>query len=94
MQTLSEEEVNRALEALVGWVFENGRLRWQRRFADFSSAFAFLERVAVLAEEADHHPDVTLEYNLLTLHLMSHDANGITVRDLDMATAIGALDAR
>lgn len=94
MKTLSEEEVVSALEALPGWTLTNGTLAWQRRFADFSSAFAFVTRVALLAERADHHPDVTLEYDRLKLRLISHDAGGITTRDIEMAKAIGKLASR
>jgi 4a-hydroxytetrahydrobiopterin dehydratase len=91
MNTLSENEVAGALEPLQAWTLVEGALQWQHRFSDFVGAFAFLTQVALLAEKADHHPDVTLSYNHLTLRLVSHDAGGITERDLELARALSAL---
>ncbi len=91
MNTLSDGEISRVLSGSATWSLQDGVLFWQRRFTDFAAAFAFLTRVALLAEKRDHHPDIELSYNTLELRLVSHDAGGVTQRDLDMAVAIDAL---
>ena len=58
------------------------------RFADFGDAFAFMNRVALLAERLDHHPDWRNVYNQLEIRLSTHDAGGLTALDLQMAQAI------
>lgn len=94
MKTLTDDEVRGALTALPGWSLTDGALTWQHSFADAIEAFGFLTRVALLAERANHHPDVTLSYNRLRLQLVSHDAGGVTARDLELAQAIGTLEVR
>jgi 4a-hydroxytetrahydrobiopterin dehydratase len=61
------------------------------RFADFSEAFAFLTRVAMHAEKVDHHPEFTNVWNRVDFRLTTHDANGLTERDLKLAAAIDRL---
>ena len=61
------------------------------RFKDFSEAFAFLTRVAMHAEEVDHHPEFTSVWNRVDLRLTSHDAGGVTDRDVALAIAINRL---
>ena len=63
------------------------------RFADFSAAFAFMTRVAMIAEVMDHHPEWSNVYNRVTIHLTTHDANGLSERDARMARAVDALVA-
>lgn len=60
-------------------------------FADFSAAFAFLTRVALHAEKVDHHPEFTSVWNRVHMRLTSHDAGGVTERDIKLARAIDAL---
>jgi 4a-hydroxytetrahydrobiopterin dehydratase len=60
----------------------------QLKFADFSEAFAFMTRVALLAETADHHPEWSNVYNRLDIRLTTHDAGGLSARDAAMAQAI------
>ena len=76
-----------------GWREAEGRDAIERsfRFADFSAAFAFMTRVALLAERMDHHPDWSNAYGRVTIALTSHDAGGVTERDVAMARAIDAL---
>jgi 4a-hydroxytetrahydrobiopterin dehydratase len=75
------------------WAIEDGRDAIVRtfRFADFSEAFAFMTRVALLAEVEDHHPEWSNVYNRVTIALTTHDADGLSARDAKMAAAIDAL---
>ena len=61
------------------------------RFKDFAQAFAFLTRVAAHAEKVDHHPEFTSVWNQVDFRLTSHDAGGVTMRDIELAEAIDAL---
>jgi 4a-hydroxytetrahydrobiopterin dehydratase len=79
------------LARLPYWKSRAGRLRREFVFADFSAAFAFMTRVALLAEQADHHPDWSNSWNKVVIELTSHDAGGLTQRDLDLAAAIERL---
>lgn len=76
-----------------GWDLEDGGKALTRtfKFNDFSEAFAFLTRVALHAEKADHHPEFTSVWNRVDFRLTSHDAGGVTDRDLALANAINAL---
>jgi 4a-hydroxytetrahydrobiopterin dehydratase len=81
------------LADLSGWdeVDEGRVIRRLFTFKDFSQAFAFMTRVALLAEKADHHPDWANSYNKVEIALSSHDAGGLTQRDAAMARAIEGL---
>ncbi len=81
------------LAAHPDWAMEDGRDAITRtfRFADFSQAFAFMTRVALLAEAQDHHPEWSNVYNRVTIALTTHDADGLSERDARMAAAIDAL---
>ena len=76
-----------------GWTLESGRFRREFVFADFSAAWAFMSRVALLAERLDHHPDWSNSWNRVTIELISHDKGSITERDRTMATGINMLVA-
>jgi len=81
------------MEAPDGWEFEGGGKALVRsfKFRDFSEAFAFLTRVAMAAEKADHHPEFTSVWNRVDFRLTSHDAGGVTERDRKLAEAINRL---
>lgn len=85
MRAMSVADVELALHDLPEWRLEGGRLVRHWTFADFVQAMAFVNRVAELAEEAGHHPDIDMRYSRVTLGLVTHDAGGITERDLEMA---------
>lgn len=87
MTPLDPAQVQHHLEALPGWRFDAGRRALCRefRFADFNQAFAFMTRVALFAEKSDHHPEWFNVYNRVEVTLTTHDAGGVTARDLDMA---------
>jgi 4a-hydroxytetrahydrobiopterin dehydratase len=74
-----------------GWEERDGRLHRELEFADFSEAFAFMTRVALLAEKLDHHPDWSNAWNRVTIDLTSHDVGELTRRDVRMAEAINEL---
>jgi 4a-hydroxytetrahydrobiopterin dehydratase len=78
-----------------GWTLEDGGKALLRtlKFADFSEAFGFLTRVAQYAEKADHHPEFTSDWNRVDFRLTSHDAGGVTERDVALAEAINRLAA-
>jgi 4a-hydroxytetrahydrobiopterin dehydratase len=76
-----------------GWTVEGSDQALVRtlRFKDFSEAFGFLTRVALHAEKVDHHPEFTSVWNRVDFRLTSHDAGGVTDRDLSLAAAINSL---
>lgn len=87
---LSDLEIQRALGSLNGWVRRGGALTKTYTFTTFADAIAFVNRVAKLADAADHHPDIDIRYTKVTLALSTHDAGGITQADLDLAGKIEA----
>ncbi len=93
IEQLTETERAEALDALGEWDFDEARdaLTRQFVFADFVEAFGFMTRVAILAEKADHHPEWSNVYNRVDIALTTHDAGGLSWRDVDLAKAIDAL---
>jgi len=91
METLSEEEARRRLEELAGWEYANGRIRKQFVFRTFLRAIAFVNTVAYVAEAAKHHPDITINYNKVTLRLITHSEDALTELDFNLARQIEAL---
>jgi 4a-hydroxytetrahydrobiopterin dehydratase len=90
---LTEAECGEALAGLPEWRLRDDKLAIVRRFklGDFSQAFAFMTRVALIAEKRDHHPEWSNVYNRVEITLTTHDAGGLSQRDIDMAAAIDAL---
>jgi len=88
--TLSDEERAKALEGLPEWRYdEAGRaLRRDFLFADFGEAFAFMARVAIAAEKADHHPDWSNSWNKVAVALSTHSEGGVTGKDVALARAM------
>jgi 4a-hydroxytetrahydrobiopterin dehydratase len=93
IEQLDEDERAAALDELGDWDFDDARdaLTRQFVFGDFSEAFAFMTRVAILAEKADHHPEWSNVYNRVDIALTTHDAGGLSHRDVDLAKAIDAI---
>lgn len=91
IKKLSDEELQRELATLSDWSLRDGKLFRAIRFINFSSAFSFMTQVAMLAEKADHHPEWFNVYNHVEISLTTHDADGISQRDIDLAKAIDAL---
>src|SRR5688572_19188645 len=88
---LSDQEVESALASLPGWARENDALTRTFTLPSFSDAMRFVNHVADEAERADHHPDMMISYRRVTFRLSSHDAGGITQRDIRLAARIDAL---
>lgn len=95
MAKLGPEEREAALAELPGWTWDEGRDAIARsfRFKDFNAAFAFMTRVALAAEQADHHPEWTNVWNRVDILLTTHDAGGLTARDVALAKRIDAFAA-
>ena len=85
---LSREQIEGALAGLSGWRYADSAIQKQFQFADFRQSMAFVNRVADLAEAANHHPDITINYSKVLIVLSSHDAGGVTQRDLNAAREI------
>jgi 4a-hydroxytetrahydrobiopterin dehydratase len=77
----------------ASWEDRDGMLRREFTFANFSEAWAFMSRVALLAEKSDHHPDWSNSWNKVVITLVSHDAGQVTDRDRSLAAAIDKLVA-
>ena len=90
--SLDPAHVQERLSALPGWrLSSDGKaIERQFKFADFRAAFAFMTRVALAAERADHHPEWSNVYNRVDIRLTSHDADGITERDFALAAEADA----
>jgi len=92
---LTKDERIQALAELNGWTEAEGRdaIRRSLRFGDFTEAFAFMTRVALVAERMNHHPEWFNVWNRVDVTLSTHDAGGVTRKDIDLARAIdGAAD--
>ncbi|MGY8526482.1 4a-hydroxytetrahydrobiopterin dehydratase [Paracidovorax citrulli] len=87
---LSEKDRAPLLAALTGWSAVTGRDAIHKRFvfADFNAAFGFMSRVALQAEKSNHHPEWANVYNRVDITLTTHDAHGLTQRDIDLASFI------
>jgi 4a-hydroxytetrahydrobiopterin dehydratase len=91
MDTLNPEQIKAALADLREWGFDGESLTRTFRFADFVHSVGFVEHLAEVAEERQHHPDIDIRYNKVTLRLSTHDAGGVTQRDVELAEAIAHL---
>lgn len=87
---MDETAAARALARLPGWARRERGIVRTYRFDDFRAALAFVNRVAELAERQQHHPDIDIRYNEVTLSMWTHDAGGLTERDFRLAAAIDA----
>jgi 4a-hydroxytetrahydrobiopterin dehydratase len=88
---LSETDLNSALADMDGWSGTTQEIARSYQFADFAAAMKFVNRVAELAEEAQHHPDIDIRYNRVRLGLSTHDRGGVTDRDVALARQIDSL---
>jgi 4a-hydroxytetrahydrobiopterin dehydratase len=85
---LTAAEIEKALQNHPKWKLTEGKLSREWTFRDFVEAISFVNKVAPIAEAAGHHPDIDIRYNRVILSLVSHDAGGITQRDVAMAAQL------
>jgi 4a-hydroxytetrahydrobiopterin dehydratase len=91
MKPLESSELEAALSELPNWRREGDAILRDFRFEDFVGAFSFMTAVALLAERANHHPEWSNVYNRVSIRLTTHDAGGLTQRDVELAGAIDDL---
>ncbi len=93
MEKLSTENIQKKLKTnLTSWKLIDNLLVREFKFKDFIEAFGFMTQVALLAQQANHHPEWSNVYNKVKICLTTHDANGITQNDIDLALAIDELE--
>jgi 4a-hydroxytetrahydrobiopterin dehydratase len=92
--SLTAEEINAALKSLDGWTLTGGKLHREYRFADFVHAFGFMATAAIAVEAMNHHPEWSNVWNRVTIDLTTHDAGGITAKDVELAGKLEALARR
>ncbi len=92
-EKLSSRQRDTALHGLNGWVYDEAAdaISHVFKFKNFSEAFGFMTRVAIAAEKLGHHPDWSNAYNKVTIVLSTHDAGGLTDKDVALAKAIDAI---
>ena len=91
---LTPEALEGALTSLPHWSLNEGKLRRTYVFADFVDAFAFMTASALRIQEMDHHPEWSNVYNTVRVDLVTHDAKGVTARDVELAGKMEMLAAR
>lgn len=91
MELLTEEQIAERLAELTGWTRQGNSIVREATLADFRAAMLFVGAVAYLAEAANHHPDVSISWNKVTLALSTHSAGGLTDKDFALAAQISAL---
>jgi 4a-hydroxytetrahydrobiopterin dehydratase len=93
MQKLSEHEIQTHLNTLSGWRRDGDAIKKEWKFQDFKEAMQFINKIADLAEAQNHHPELFNVYNRVTLRFTTHDAGGLTEKDIEIARAIEGIDA-
>jgi 4a-hydroxytetrahydrobiopterin dehydratase len=91
MAVLSPAEIESRLDEVLGWAVADGKLHRDFAFADFSEAFAFMTRVAMIAEKLDHHPDWSNSWNKVAIDVVSHAEGGLTDLCFEFAARVNAL---
>ena len=85
MKKLSKEDIEKELDLLKGWSYKGEFISKTFTFNDFIDAFGFLGKVALISEKLNHHPDWSGVYNKVVLRLSTHDAGGVTKKDIEFA---------
>jgi 4a-hydroxytetrahydrobiopterin dehydratase len=91
VELLSDLKVTELTASVPEWILGEGVLSRQFEFADFVESMAFVNRVAALAEEHDHHPDIHISYNHVRLDLSTHTVGGLSEKDFALAEAVDGL---
>jgi 4a-hydroxytetrahydrobiopterin dehydratase len=90
-QKLEESAIREALASLPGWTYAGGKLHRELRFASFVQAFGFMSSAALVAEAMNHHPEWSNVYSRVVIDLVTHDAQGVTSLDLELARRMNEL---
>lgn len=93
MEKLDQQEIQDKMTGFPEWSLNGDTMQRTFSFDDFLGAMDFVKRIAELAEEQQHHPDIMIRYNKVTLSLSTHDAGGLTSKDFDFAQCIDDLQA-
>jgi 4a-hydroxytetrahydrobiopterin dehydratase len=88
MALATEADINDFLAAHHAWALESGELTTTATLQNFTEAMGLVTRIALIAERANHHPDISISWNKVTLRLSTHSEGGITPRDLEMAAQL------
>ena len=88
MAKLNPEQIAEKLNALPGWEYKNNAISKTFKFKEFLPGIEFVQKVAEIAEAADHHPDITINYTRVTFSCTTHDAGGVTDKDFKLAENI------
>jgi 4a-hydroxytetrahydrobiopterin dehydratase len=88
MGLLSKSEIQEGLRTLAGWQLKGNEITKTYAHKDFIDSISFVTRVAILAEKANHHPDILIQYNKVTLTLSTHSEGGLTENDFNLAKKI------
>ncbi len=91
MELSSDKQIAQYLRKLPGWKREGDEIRKIFEFEDFARAIGFVSAVALRAEKANHHPDIDIRWNKVTLSLSTHSAGGLTEKDFSLAREINQL---
>jgi 4a-hydroxytetrahydrobiopterin dehydratase len=91
VDVLTDEQVAERLAGLPGWTRPEVNKMHAETLADFKTALLYVGAVAFLAEAANHHPDITIQWNKVTLALSTHSAHGLTIKDFDLAEQVSRL---
>jgi len=93
MAVLSKEEIGEALKSMPEWSHAGNAIHRTFTFKSFMPAIGFVNKIAEAAERANHHPDITINYNRVSISLSTHSESGVTHRDLQLAEAIDKIFA-
>ena len=91
MTKLTDAQITAGLASNPSWTVQQGKLHREYKFSDFAHAFGFMATAAPLIEKMNHHPEWSNVYNRVTVDLSTHDAGGITQKDLDLAGVLEAI---
>ncbi len=88
---LTEAEISQALHAVPAWARSGGQIERTFVFKDFLGSMTFVNQIAQYAEKVQHHPDILVRWNKVTLSVSTHDCGGISIKDFDLAKAADAM---
>ena len=91
MEALTEESIEKELQNVADWFYNDNAIEKKFVFKNFMEALAFIVKVGIQSEKRNHHPELYNVYNKVTIRLTTHDANGVTMKDFDLAKAINEL---